>query len=39
MREAGLAAAALESGRVLMLDKPAVLSQAKAWGISLGGFA
>jgi len=39
MREAGLAAAALESGRVLMLDKPAVLSQAKAWGISLCGFA
>lgn len=39
MREAGLTAAALESGRVLMLDKPAVLSQAKAWGISLCGFA
>jgi len=39
MREAGIAAAALESGRVLMLDKPAVLSQAKAWGISLCGFA
>ena len=39
MREAGIAAAALEAGRVLMLDKPAVLAQAKAWGISLGGFA
>ncbi len=39
MREAGLAAAALETGRVLMLDKPAVLAQAKAWGISLCGFA
>ncbi len=39
MREAGIAAAALESGRVLLLDKPAVLAQAKAWGISLSGFA
>lgn len=39
MREAGLAAAALETGRVLMLDKPAVLAQAKSWGISLAGFA
>ena len=38
MREAGLAAAALETGRVLMLEKPAVLAQAKAWGISLLGF-
>lgn len=39
MREAGLTAAALETGRVLMLDKPAVVAQAKAWGISLCGFA
>ncbi len=39
MREAGLTAAALETGRVLMLDKPAVLAQAKSWGISLAGFA
>lgn len=39
MREAGLAAAALETGRVLMLDKPAVLAQARTWGISLQGFA
>jgi DUF1009 family protein len=39
MREAGITAAALEAGRVLMLDKPAVLAQAKAWGISLAGFA
>lgn len=38
MREAGLAAAALESGRVIMIDKPAVLSQARAWGINLLGF-
>ncbi len=39
MREAGLAAAALEADRVLMLDKPAVLAQARTWGISLFGFA
>jgi UDP-2,3-diacylglucosamine hydrolase len=38
MREASLQAAALEAGRVIMLDKPTVISQAKAWGISLFGF-
>lgn len=38
MREAGLAAAALEAGGTLILDKPAVLAQARAWGISLCGF-
>lgn len=38
MREAGLQAAALEVGRVIMLDKPAVVAQAKSWGISLMGF-
>ncbi len=38
MREAGVGAAALESGRVLMLDRPAVLRQAKAWDIDLLGF-
>jgi DUF1009 family protein len=38
MREAGLAAAALEAGRVIMLDRPAVLTQARTWGISLLGF-
>ena len=38
MREAGLAAAALEAGRVLVLDKAAVLAQARSWGISLLGF-
>jgi DUF1009 family protein len=38
MREARLAAAALESGKVIMLDKPNVLEQARAWGISLFGF-
>ena len=38
MREAGLTAAALETGRVIILDRPAVLAQAKAWGIHLLGF-
>jgi DUF1009 family protein len=38
MREAKLAAAALETGKVIILDKPAVLTQAKSWGISLFGF-
>ena len=38
MRDAKLAAAALEAGKVLILDKPAVLNQAKSWGISLFGF-
>ncbi|MBI2516434.1 MAG: UDP-2,3-diacylglucosamine diphosphatase LpxI [Opitutae bacterium] len=38
MREAGLGAAALEAGKVIVLDKPAVLAQAKTWGIALHGF-
>ena len=38
MREAKLAAAALEAGKVILLDKPAVLQQARAWGIDLLGF-
>jgi len=38
MREAQLRAAALEAGRVILLDKPAVLAQAREWGISLLGF-
>ncbi len=38
MREAGLTAAALEAGKVIVLDKPAVLAQAKSWGIALHGF-
>ena len=38
MREAQLGAAALETGKVLMLEKPKVLEQARAWGISLLGF-
>ncbi|WP_414660406.1 LpxI family protein [Horticoccus sp. 23ND18S-11] len=38
MREAHLGAAALEAGKVILLEKPAVLAQAKSWGISLLGF-
>ena len=30
--------AALEAGKVIVLDKPAVLAQAKSWGLSLYGF-
>jgi DUF1009 family protein len=39
MREAGIACAALEVDRVIMLDKPHVLTQARSWGISLFGFS
>jgi DUF1009 family protein len=38
MHAAGLGAAALESGGVLLLDRPAVVEKAKAWKISLLGF-
>jgi len=38
MHAAGIKAAALEAGRVIMLDKPAVLAAAKQHGISLLGF-
>lgn len=38
MREAGLTAAALEARRVILLDRPAVVAQAQAWGINLFGF-
>ena len=38
MREAGLKAAALEAGKVIVLDRPAVVAQARTWGISLLGF-
>jgi DUF1009 family protein len=38
MHEAGLGAAALEAGKVIVLDKPAVLAQARTWGITLHGF-
>lgn len=38
MHEAGLGAAALEAGKVIVLEKPAVLTQARSWGITLHGF-
>jgi DUF1009 family protein len=38
MREAGITAAALEAGKVIILDRPAVLAQARTWGIHLLGF-
>jgi DUF1009 family protein len=38
MRESGLTAAALEANRVIILDRAAVLTQAKSWNISLLGF-
>jgi len=38
MEEAGLRAAALEAGGVILLDKPAVLARARAAKISLLGF-
>jgi DUF1009 family protein len=38
MQEAGIAAAALEAGKVIILEKPAVLKEARALGIALHGF-
>jgi len=38
MKEAGIAAAALEAGKVIILEKPAVLQEAKSLGIALHGF-
>jgi DUF1009 family protein len=38
MREAKLRAAALEAGKVLILDRPAVIARAKDWKIELTGF-
>ena len=38
MREARIAAAALEAGKVIILDRPAVVAQAGVWGIHLLGF-
>ena len=38
MRAAGVASAALETGQVIILEKPAVLAQARAWGLNLFGF-
>jgi len=39
MKEAGISAAALEAGKVIVLDKADVLARARAWGIALHGFA
>ena len=38
MREAGLRAAALEAGSVIVIDRAAVVAQARTWGIDLLGF-
>lgn len=38
MKEAGIAAAALEAGKVIILERPAVLKTAKSYGIALHGF-
>jgi DUF1009 family protein len=38
MSESGVTSAALEAGRVIMLDKPAVLERARQLGINLLGF-
>ncbi|KXU36539.1 hypothetical protein AXK11_04085 [Cephaloticoccus primus] len=38
MREAGIHAAALKSGSVILLDKPAILTRAHDWKIALLGF-
>ena len=38
MRESRIGAAALEAGKVIVLEKQAVLEQARAWGIELLGF-
>jgi UDP-2,3-diacylglucosamine hydrolase len=38
MREARIGAAALEAGKVIVLEKNAVLEQARSWGIELLGF-
>jgi UDP-2,3-diacylglucosamine hydrolase len=38
MRETRISAAALETGKVILLEKPKVIAQARAWGIELFGF-
>jgi len=38
MRAAHLEAAALEAGKVLILDRAAVIAQAKEWKIEITGF-
>lgn len=39
MHQAGIETASLEATRTLILDKPAVLQQAQAWGIELHGYS
>ena len=39
MKEAQIRSAALEVGRVILLDKPAVLEQARDWNLHLFGFS
>ncbi|MBS0633065.1 MAG: UDP-2,3-diacylglucosamine diphosphatase LpxI [Verrucomicrobia bacterium] len=38
MRQAGIRAAALEAGKAIILDRAAVIAQARSWDISLYGF-
>ncbi len=38
MHETGISAAALPAGDLIMLEKPAVIEQARQWGIALHGF-
>ena len=38
MHESGIRAGALETNGAIILDKPAIIAQAKTWGISLFGF-
>ncbi len=39
MREAGIGAAALEAGRVIVLDRRSVITRARDWDIHLFGFS
>ncbi len=39
LNESGIRSAALEAGRVILLDRPAVIARARSLGISLLGFA
>lgn len=38
MRESGVTSAALEAGKVIVLDRENVLQQARSWGIAILGF-
>lgn len=39
LREAQIRAVALEAGKVIIIDRPAVDQQAREWGISIKGFS